>query len=137
MRRFLPFTAGALVLLTVLIVHQTMKSPHSITPHDAELLLRSDSSVVALDVRTPAEFTGPSGHLRGAIHIPVDDLEERLGELTPYSGRTLIVYCRSGHRSSRAASLLEERGFTTFNLEGGIVEWNSTSLPVIHGSQAE
>ena len=136
-RRTLFFAAGALVLLAAFVLLQIMKSPRSISPREAEQLLRTDTTVVALDVRTPGEFIGPTGHLPGAVLLPVDEIADRLGELAPFSGRTMVVYCRSGHRSRNAASFLEERGFTVFNLSGGIVEWNSLALPVVHGNSPE
>ena len=123
--------------VAVFVLLQTMNSPRSISPREAELLLRTEPSAIALDVRTAGEFLGPTGHLRGAVHIPVDELEERLGELAGFSGRTIVVYCRSGHRSRNAATFLEGRGYTALNLAGGIVEWNGLSLPVVHGDRSE
>lgn len=61
-----------------------------------------------LDVRTPSEFGG--GHVAGAVNVPVDELERRLAEIP--KGREIVVYCRSGARSARAATVLQqhERG---------------------------
>lgn len=66
------------------------------------------AGAVLLDVRTPAEFAG--GHVEGAINIPVQDLERRLGELNG-RGPNVVVYCRSGGRSATAAVLLARAGF--------------------------
>ena len=57
----------------------------------------SDSTVLLLDVRTPSEFA--SGHIENSILIPVQELEQRIAELEPYRGKTIIAYCRSGNRS--------------------------------------
>jgi rhodanese-related sulfurtransferase len=126
-----------MALLAVFVALQSMNSPRSISPPEAEVLLRTDTSALVLDVRTMGEFLSPTGHLRGAIHIPVEEIEDRVGELAPFAGRTLVVYCRSGRRSRNAASFLEGRGFVAYNLEGGILEWNALSLPVVHGNQPE
>lgn len=62
---------------------------------------------IVLDVRTPEEFA--TGHIAGALNIPIDDLRERLTELTS-KDRPVIVYCQSGSRSIRAAKTLEKAG---------------------------
>jgi len=61
-----------------------------------------------LDVRTPEEFA--SGHVTGAINIPVQDLPRRMKELSD-TKRGVVVYCRSGGRSAQAAAMLIRRGF--------------------------
>ncbi len=61
-----------------------------------------------LDVRTPEEFAG--GHLPGAVNIPVQALAARVRDLgAPHA--PVVVYCRSGARSARAASMLRAAGF--------------------------
>ncbi|NOK06446.1 MULTISPECIES: rhodanese-like domain-containing protein [Myxococcus] len=86
----------------------------------AEARRRVEAGATLVDVRTPEEFA--SGHLPGAVNIPVDELARRFGELgapqTP-----LVVYCRSGARSGRAERLLKEQGFQdVFNL-GPMSTW--------------
>jgi rhodanese-related sulfurtransferase len=71
-----------------------------------------------LDVRTEAEFHAAA--LAGAKNIPVQSLDSRVSELD--LGRPIVVYCRSGARSSRAASLLRKRGFDVHDL-GSIHAW--------------
>lgn len=98
-------------------------------------LLARDSSAVLIDVRTPEEWMGESGHLRNALLIPLADLPDRLAELEQYRSRPIIVYCRSGNRSGKAARLLMERGFDAFNVSGGIRQWNAGGYPVIREQQ--
>lgn len=93
-------------------------------------LLHDDSSVVLLDVRAEKEYKSETGHLKGAILLPVRELENRLSELEPYKHRTIVAYCRTGNRSGKAAQLLTEKGFTAINMAGGIIEWNKQNLPV-------
>lgn len=72
------------------------------------------------DVRSPGEFA--SGHLPGAVNIPVGELKARVGELGDKS-KPVIVYCASGARSAMARSSLKGMGFTeVFNL-GSIANW--------------
>ncbi len=103
----------------------------NIAPLQADSLLRTDTTIVVLDVRTPGEFKSESGHLRAALLLPVQELEERLGELEPYREKTIVTYCRSGVRSARAAAILSHHGFRVLNMTGGILEWNSEKLPVV------
>lgn len=67
-----------------------------------------DQGALILDVRTVFEFH--AGHVDGAVNIPVEDLEDRVGELGAPS-RKVVVYCRSGTRSRRAASILRGAGY--------------------------
>ena len=73
-----------------------------------------------LDVRSPDEYAG--GHLPGAINVPVQEIEGRLAEVGPRDGE-LVLYCRSGHRSSRATELLRRHGFTKVHDLGPMTAW--------------
>lgn len=68
-----------------------------------------------LDVRTPNEFA--SGHIPGAINIPVDDLRSRLAELP--RDRPIAAYCQVGQRGYLATRILQQRGFSVMNIGGG------------------
>jgi hydroxyacylglutathione hydrolase len=82
--------------------------------------LRGGSSRPVLDVRRPAEFQ--SGHVPGAINIPLHELPKRIGELARRDD--LAVICESGYRSSIAASLLQREGFHALsNIVGGTAAW--------------
>ena len=78
--------------------------------------LPKDGSVALLDVRT-ADEVAQQGLLEGAIHIPLDDLRDRLHELDP--DKKIYVNCYSGLRSYLACRLLTQRGFQCSNLSGG------------------
>jgi len=82
----------------------------ALTPEEAQQMAAADSSVVLLDVRIPQEFSSDTGHLEGAILIPVQELEERVNELAPYKDKTIIAYCRTGNRSGKATALLQTQG---------------------------
>ncbi len=81
---------------------------------EADALPR-DGSVTLLDVRTLQEYTG--GHLEGFLHIPVDELRQRLGELP--QGKPVYVVCQSGLRSYLACRILSQSGFDCRHLAGG------------------
>lgn len=82
-----------------------------------------------LDVRTPREFQ--DGHIPGAVLIPVQQLAERVTEISQYRDRDIFIYCRSGNRSTVAAEILHRAGFrSVFNLRHGILEWQAAGYPV-------
>lgn len=82
--------------------------------HDVEKLPR-DGSVTLLDVRTPTERQ--AGHIDGFMHIPLDELRNRIGELP--EGKPVYVHCHSGLRSYIACCILTGLGFDCYNLSGG------------------
>ena len=70
-----------------------------------------EEGATLLDVRTPGEFG--QGHLRGALNVPVQVLQQRIAEVP---GARVVVYCRSGGRSASAAKMLERYGKEVLDL---------------------
>lgn len=81
--------------------------------------------VQLVDVRWPNEWE--AGRIEGAVHIPSDELDDRLHELDP--DRPVVTVCRTGSRSAAAAEQLRAEGFTVENLEGGVQAWVDQGLP--------
>lgn len=96
-----------------------------ITVTDFHSAREKNPHAVVLDVRTPEELGGELGALRGVINIPVQELESRLRELDGKKSGTVYVICRSGNRSRTATDLLNEKGFSALNVEGGMKAWRS------------
>ena len=95
---------------------------------EARNLIREKGELVVLDVRTVSEYE--SGHLEGAINIPVEALSGRLSELN--SNDELLVYCRTGNRSTTAVGILRENGYDLiYHMDGGIAAWNSAGFPTV------
>ena len=83
-----------------------------------------------VDVRTAEEFS--EGHIKGAINIDylAENFSIEIQELELES--PVLLYCRSGNRSSKAMKIMKELGFKeVYNLEGGIKGWISENNPVI------
>jgi rhodanese-related sulfurtransferase/DNA-binding transcriptional ArsR family regulator len=94
-----------------------------------ELLSRMrDGIVTVLDVRPQDEFA--SGHLPGAINIPLSELRKRLGEFV--SGQEVVAYCRGPWcvLAFEAVALLRQEGLSARRLDGGLPEWKIAGLPV-------
>ncbi|MEU6215303.1 rhodanese-like domain-containing protein [Streptomyces sp. NPDC047023] len=78
--------------------------------------------LTVVDVRTPAEFA--SGHLPGAVNVPLDRLTRSLPGLREASGGgPLLLVCASGARSRQAVTALASRGVAASSLAGGTVAW--------------
>lgn len=88
-----------------------------------------DKDVVVVDVRTPMETK--QGKIPGALEIDfyADDFKEQINRLD--KNKAVMVYCRSGGRSAKAAEIMKEMGFKKIvNLENGFMEWQKQNLPV-------
>ena len=85
---------------------------------------------VPIDTREAAAFK--RAHLPNAVSIPEEELDKRLADLEALAGRP-ILYCRSGDKSKDAAKRLGEQGFPIAYLEGGMLAWESDSLPIERG----
>ncbi|MBB6417828.1 rhodanese-like domain-containing protein [Streptomyces sp. AK010] len=84
---------------------------------------------VLLDVREKREWT--AGHAPGAVHVPLTKLVADGVLPAEAQGRPLVVICRSGHRSQRAARLLLDRGAQAVDVEGGMNAWAAAGHPVV------
>ena len=103
-------------LITAVFVYTRFVGKTS--PDDAKRLVAEGARLV--DVRSSAEFA--SGHIDGAVNIPVDQLPGRVAEVGPKEG-PVVVYCRSGARSARAASILKAAGYTRVSDLGAMSRW--------------
>jgi rhodanese-related sulfurtransferase len=85
-----------------------------------------------VDVRTPEEFA--AGHVEGALLIPVDELEARIGELDEYRDQRVVLYCRTGRRSGIALDILNRQGFTAAENAGAFTRLRDLGLPTRTGA---
>ncbi len=97
-----------------------------------ELLARTrEGLVTVLDVRPPEEYQ--SGHIPGAVNLPLGDLRKRLKDLP--KGQEIIAYCRGPYcvLAFEAVAQLRKKGFKVRRLEDGYPEWKASGLPVDKG----
>jgi rhodanese-related sulfurtransferase len=85
-----------------------------------ERIRNNDSTMVILDVRTDAEVTGKLPKIEGALHIPLQELGNRVGELEQFRNKEIAVVCRTQNRSSVAAEFLREKGYDAKSVAGGM-----------------
>ena len=99
-----------------------------LTPAEATLLMNREDALV-LDVRETGEWS--SGHITGARHITLAQLEKRLSELDKFKEKPIIVVCATGNRSSSACGQLKKHGFDkVYSLGGGVSSWREANLPL-------
>ena len=103
------------------------RRPAHIEAREAAALF-ADGRALPLDVREKHEWK--SGHIRGARHIPLGSLGEKLAANAISKDQTVICICQSGMRSGRAQSLLERHGIEALNMSGGMHRWREAGLPV-------
>ena len=92
-----------------------------------EQMANNDLQIV--DVRRPAEYV--SGHVPRALNAPLANLDKSLGPLPLKKDKLTAVICAGGYRSSAAASLLQQQGFSNLlNVSGGTGAWINAGYPV-------
>lgn len=124
------FTA-AMVLMALLIAHESRKGAASVTPAQMTALVNREDALV-LDLRDTAEYR--AGHIVDSVHMPFAKLSERVAELERYRDRPVVVVCKMGHHSGAVAKTLKEKGFErVYRLGGGMIEWQSAQLPLVRG----
>lgn len=100
---------------------KTMEHDQKISQEEARERMEA-GDVIVLDVREQEEYD--SGHIPGAVLLPLGAIDgESAAEVIPKKDATVLVYCRSGSRSKRAAKALAELGYTGVYEFGGIMTW--------------
>ena len=101
-----------------------------ITPSELQRRLGAAERPRVVDVRELDELDGELGRIEGVEHVPLGTLPEASAGWSRQD--EIVVVCRSGGRSARAAELLATQGFTLIqNLAGGMLAWNAAGLPVV------
>ncbi|MBI4827339.1 MAG: rhodanese-like domain-containing protein [Nitrospinae bacterium] len=134
--KHLAFALTGLFALAVVGLSLQVSAPDAaeglLTPAQARELLQSGKVDLVLDVRTPQEYHSAGGHLQGAVLSPIQTLDYNLAQLAPYKNKTVLVYCEAGVRSSQAARILRDKGFTdVLDLYGGIGQWINEGYPTV------
>jgi rhodanese-related sulfurtransferase len=119
----------ALVVILGLLAHNLLTGTKgSVDPAGATDLINSRDAVV-VDVRPAADFA--KGHIINAINIPNNGFKKQIASLQKHKNKPIVVSCRSGAQSSAACQQLRKEGFEeVYNLRGGILAWESASLPL-------
>ena len=101
---------------------------HEVNVDQLKQRLGVGENIYLLDVRTPAELA-EHGLIKGAVNIPIDELEDRLAEVP--KDRPVVTYCARGVRASQASELLQQNGHKGVQ-HGGLIEWKKKGYPVVY-----
>jgi rhodanese-related sulfurtransferase len=126
------FLFAALIVVLFLLygsaISQKLMGIHSVTAFEAVRLMNQEKAVL-VDVCEANEFN--DGHILNSVSIPLSNFAARLGELEKHKTKPVILSCRSGNRSGKAATMLRKNGFeSVHNLAGGLTAWQRENLPV-------
>lgn len=114
---------------TVKDIWQGVNRDRGIPEVSAQWVSNNVDRVRIIDVREPAELTSPLGTIEGSENVPLASLANASNDWD--RSQPIVVVCRSGGRSGRAALLLEQKGFThVASLDGGMLVWGDLQLPV-------
>lgn len=120
---------GLMMVLTLLVLHETRKAGPSLSINEAVQLVNSEGGVF-LDIRDAADFA--RGHITDALHIPATALAGRSAELEKFREKPVVVVCKMGQSSGPATKTLRSQGFSRAQkLAGGMMEWDAQKLPVV------
>lgn len=99
---------------------QSQNGYRKITTKEAERLIEQEPDHVLVDVRSPQEYA--EGHAQGAISLPVDTIAQEAPDKLPDKEQLILLCCRSGMRSGRAAQELSKLGYQNLCAFGGVDE---------------
>jgi len=130
-RTDIPAGADGLMAATWGPIYMTFAGVPEVEPHWVEEHL---SELLVLDVREGEEFTGPLGHIPGAVNIPLGKLSDSVDEVA--DDKPVVAVCRAGGRSARATAILSQAGRRRIaNLAGGMLRWRDQGLVVEGGER--
>lgn len=116
------FSKLTLTLLFLLMSNACLAEVADISQSELMQRINSNRAQLILDVRSKWEYLG--GHIPGAINIPHDQLNSRLGEILPFKDKDVVLYCASGGRVVTAAKILSSAGFSKLqHLDGDMNGW--------------
>jgi len=99
-------------------------------PSAADVRGAYDDGMVFVDVRTDSEWSG--GHVKDAVHLPLDQIAARAASLLPAKDATLVLYCHTGRRAQSAAEQLRQLGYTHVSaMTGGYDDLKAAGFPVV------
>lgn len=109
-----------LLLILILLVGCSKIEYKEITPKEAHDMIEKNDLII-LDVRTKEEYN--TSHLKDAINIPYDEIENTISGVSTDKNKIIMVYCQSGKRALTAVETLVELGYKNVYTFGGINSW--------------
>ena len=126
MKKLIPVFLSVLMLTGCAGAGNQPNSYRQISMDEAVAMMAEESGYIILDVRTPEEFA--EKHIPNAINIPNETIGTDEISALPDKDQLIMVYCRSGRRSKKAAEKLVKLGYTNIVEFGGILDWKGETV---------
>ncbi|ADP98768.1 MULTISPECIES: rhodanese-like domain-containing protein [Marinobacter] len=115
--------------LVAILILESRRGGAKISAQGAVNLINKDEAVV-VDIRDRKEFG--EGRITGSINIPLNSLKSRVGELSKFKDKQIIVADKMGQHSAMAVKQLNAEGFSNVvRLNGGVADWKASNLPLV------
>lgn len=115
--------------LVAILILESRRGGAKISAQGAVNLINKDEAVV-VDIRDRKEFG--EGRITGSINIPLNSLKSRVGELSKFKDKQIIVADKMGQHSVMAVKQLNAEGFSNVvRLNGGVADWKASNLPLV------
>lgn len=131
MKNFIKFLSYFLLVFTLTACSKNEDSKIKVDNRDLETkvnieqakkLIDENKELIIFDVRTKEEYD--SGHIKNAILTPYDQINENIELIKQYKEKSVLVYCRTGRRSTIATKSLIDNGFDKiYHMHEGISMW--------------
>lgn len=95
---------------------------NQLSQEEAYQQLKSDKSIILIDVRTVEEFEG-DGHVSGSINVPLHTVPTEFSKVAPNKEAKIFIICYSGARASDATAFIKRLGYTNVHNIGGVSTW--------------
>ena len=116
-------------LLVAFVINEGKQGGAAITPTNLVNLVNREGAML-VDIRDTKEYS--SGHIAGAVSMPLLSIDARIIELESHKDKPVVLVCKMGQHASAAGRKLKALGFENVRrLSGGMAEWTSSSLPVV------
>ena len=116
-------------LLVAFVINEGKQGGAAITPTNLVNLVNREGAML-LDIRDSKDYS--SGHIAGAVSMPVSSIDARIGELESQKDKPVVLVCKMGQHASATGRKLKALGFENVRrLSGGMSEWTASSLPVV------
>lgn len=92
-----------------------------ISQEEAVQMMKADSNIIVLDVRTQEEYD--KKHIPGALLLPIEDIRKGNLEKLPDKNQKILIYCWTGRRAGASAQILADEGYKNIYEFGGLVDW--------------
>lgn len=118
-----------IVLFVLLLRDNSIKSGQKLSTGEATSMYNKGDATF-LDIREKGEFD--KGHIANSVNIAQSALKTRISELNSKKDDPIIIVCKTGQTASIAGKTLIEEGFSkVYRLNGGIMEWTNSNLPLV------